>query len=206
MRLEDATPEHFGRTSKARVNADSTILMDGAGTREAIDERCGLIREAIARETSDYAREKLQERLAKLTSGVAVIRIGGASEVEVNETKDRVNDALNATRAAVDEGIVPGGGTALLNASKALDSFKLANFDENQGVKIVQKACRLPTKMIAQNAGKEGDVVVGKVLEYDDPNWGYNAQTDTYEDLIAAGILDPLKVRWLNMYYIVYCC
>jgi len=194
LKLDDVSVEHLGRAKKTRVNADNTIIMDGAGSSAAIAERSDLIRQSIERETSDYQKEKLQERLAKLSGGVAVIKVGGGSEVEVNEIKDRITDALNATRAAVEEGIVPGGGTALLNASKALLNLDLQNFDQNIGVKIVRVACRLPTKTIAENAGVEGDVVVGKVLEGTDPNFGYNAQTGVYEDLVKAGIIDPHKV------------
>jgi chaperonin GroEL len=200
LKIEDATLEHLGSAKKLRITADSTLIMDGAGAGEAITERCELIRSSIERETSDYQKEKLRERLAKLSGGVAVIKIGGASEVEVNEIKDRVTDALNATRAAVDEGIVAGGGVALISASKSLVDLKTANFDQSVGVNIVRKACRVPCKTIADNAGIEGDVVVGEVLKSSNPAFGFDASqaTDSNNikliDMFAAGIIDPLIV------------
>eukprot|EP01092_Planopodium_desertum_P012392 TRINITY_DN584_c0_g1_i3.p1 TRINITY_DN584_c0_g1~~TRINITY_DN584_c0_g1_i3.p1 ORF type:complete len:556 (-),score=213.88 TRINITY_DN584_c0_g1_i3:86-1753(-) len=159
-----------------------------------ITERCDSIREAISKTTSDYDKEKLQERLAKLSGGVAVLKVGGASEVEVNEKKDRITDALNATRAAVEEGIVPGGGVALLRASLKLDSLHTTIFDQGIGIKIVQRAIRVPCKAIADNAGSEGSVIVGKLLESKDPHWGYNAAIGEFTNMIKAGIIDPTKV------------
>ena len=159
-----------------------------------IKARVEAIRQQIENTTSDYDREKLQERLAKLAGGVAVIKVGGASEVEVKERKDRVDDALHATRAAVEEGIVPGGGTALLYATKAIEGLKGVNDDQTRGVDIVRKALYAPVRQIAQNAGHDGAVISGKLLEGNDPTQGFNAQTDTYEDLVKAGVIDPTKV------------
>ncbi|KAK9831446.1 hypothetical protein WJX81_006066 [Elliptochloris bilobata] len=191
----------LGRAKKVTISKDDTIVLDGAGEKAAIAERCDQLRESIDASTSDYDREKLQERLAKLSGGVAVLKIGGGSEVEVNEKKDRVTDALNATKAAVEEGIVPGGGVALLYASKALESVResLSNFDQRIGVRIVQTALKVPAKTIADNAGVEGAVIVGKLLEKSDEEslggrLGYNAATGEFEDLVKAGVIDPLKV------------
>jgi chaperonin GroEL len=197
LKLETVNLDMLGRAKKSTVTKDDTILLDGGGSKEAIQERCEQIREAINQSTSDYDREKLQERLAKLSGGVAVLKVGGASEVEVGEKKDRVTDALNATKAAVEEGIVPGGGVALLYASKALNDVRknAPNFDQGIGVQILQSALKVPCKTIADNAGVEGAVVVGKLLEHEGDNtWGYNAATNQYEDLVKAGIIDPVKV------------
>jgi chaperonin GroEL len=169
-------------------------MLDGAGGKEAIDERCELLRETIADTSSEYEKEKLQERLAKLSGGVAVLRVGGATETEVSEKKDRVTDALNATRAAVEEGIVAGGGTALLYATKALESLPVANNDQKYGVEIMMEALKVPCKTIASNAGAEGAVVVGKLLESSDTNFGFDAQNGDYVDMVAKGIIDPTKV------------
>ncbi|KAK9864700.1 hypothetical protein WJX84_004474 [Apatococcus fuscideae] len=197
LKLEKVELAQLGRAKKVTISKDDTVVLNGAGEKQALVERCDQIREAIDMASSDYDREKLQERLAKLSGGVAVLKVGGASEVEVGEKKDRVTDALNATKAAVEEGIVPGGGVALLYASKELESTKetLTNFDQQIGVQIVQNALKVPLKTIADNAGVEGAVVVGKLLESSSGDtFGYNAATDTYEDLVAAGIIDPLKV------------
>jgi chaperonin GroEL len=178
------------------IAKDDTIVLDGAGDTAAIEERCELIRETVSRTNSEYEKEKLQERLAKLSGGVAVIKVGGGSEVEVQEKKDRFVDALNATRAAVEEGIVPGGGKALLWASTQLDGAvaKCANADQKLGVEIVQRALKAPITQIASNAGVEGAVVVGELLKEAKPEMGYNAQTAEYVDMYAAGIIDPTKV------------
>lgn len=178
------------------MTKDDTIILDGAGDRAAIEERCELIRDSAEASGSDYEREKLQERLAKIAGGVAVIKVGGASDVEVGEKRDRIVDALNATRAAVEEGIVPGGGTALLWASRQLEGVKdqCVNMDQKIGVELIEKACRAPVKAIANNAGVEGAVVVGELLKNASHEQGYDAQTDTYGDMIGAGIMDPTKV------------
>eukprot|EP00891_Asterochloris_glomerata_P004285 jgi/Astpho2/4285/Aster-05232 len=200
MKLDQVDINMLGRAKKTTITKDETILLGGAGDKLALEERVEQLRQAIAQATSDYDREKLQERLAKLSGGVAVLKVGGASEVEVQEKKDRVTDALNATKAAVEEGIVPGGGVALLYASKALDEVKANTniFDQQIGVQVLQNALRVPLKTIASNAGVEGAVVVGKLLELvekdGDTNIGYNAATNTYEDLVKAGIIDPVKV------------
>ncbi|KAI8545795.1 hypothetical protein RHMOL_Rhmol07G0065800 [Rhododendron molle] len=179
---------------EATASKDDTIILDGASDKKAIEERSEQIRAAIKSSTSDYEREKLQERLAKLSGGIAVLKIGGASETEVSEKKDRVTDALNATKAAVEEGIVPGGGVALLYASKELDLLPTANFDQKIGVQIIQNALKTPAYTIASNAGVEGAVVVGKLLEQHDPDLGYDAAKGEYVDMVMAGIIDPLKV------------
>lgn len=187
----------LGSCKKITVTKNDSVVLDGAGDKSAIDERCELIRDGIESTKSDYEREKLQERLAKLSGGVAVIKVGGASEVEVNEKKDRVVDALNATRAAVEEGIVPGGGKALLYASTTLDEVAASapNMDQRIGVQIIQRALRAPISTIAKNAGAEGAVVVGNLIKEGVPvEQGYNAQEDTYVDMFAAGIIDPTKV------------
>jgi chaperonin GroEL len=194
IKLENVTLDMLGRAKKVSINKDDTTIVDGAGEKADIEARTNQIRKQIEDTTSDYDREKLQERLAKLAGGVAVIKVGGATEIEVKERKDRVDDALNATRAAVEEGIVPGGGTALLYASKALDSIKGANPDQDAGVNIVRRALQAPIRQIVKNAGGEGSIVVGKLLEQDNFKFGFNAQTDEYGDLIAAGIVDPAKV------------
>jgi len=197
-KLEDLELEDLGRAKKITVTKDDTIILDGAGKKEAIRERCDQIKEAISKTTSDWDKEKLSERLVKLSGGVAVIKVGGASEVEVNEKKDRITDALNATRAAVSEGIVPGGGSALLYAARVLEdlkkSTKSTNFDQGQGIQIVQDSLKVPCKTIANNAGAEGSVVVEKLYAQSDLNLGYDAQTGRYCDMIAAGIIDPTKV------------
>lgn len=196
IKMEKVELTALGSAKKVTVTKDDTIVLHGGGDKGAISERCDQIREGMLNTTSDYDREKLQERLAKLSGGVAVLKIGGASEVEVGEKKDRVVDALNATKAAVEEGIVAGGGTALLHASKELEAVKakLQNFDQQVGVNIIQNALRVPMKTIASNAGVEGAVIVGKVLEMSDPSQGYNAATGTFGDMHKAGIIDPLKV------------
>ncbi|XP_078173582.1 heat shock protein 60 isoform X2 [Carex rostrata] len=194
MNLEKVELSMFGSCKKVTVSKDDTVILDGFGDKKAIEERCEQLRGAIEESTSDYDKEKLQERLAKLSGGVAVLKIGGASEAEVGEKKDRVNDALNATKAAVEEGIVPGGGVALLYASKELDKLPTANFDQKIGVQIIQNALKTPVHTIAMNAGVEGAVVVGKLLEQDDTDLGYDAAKGEYVDMVKAGIIDPLKV------------
>ena len=194
IKLETVTLDMLGAAKKVSINKDDTTIVDGAGEKADIEARTGQIRRQIEETTSDYDREKLQERLAKLAGGVAVIKVGGATEVEVKERKDRVDDALNATRAAVEEGIVPGGGTALLYASKALDGVSGVNPDQDAGVNIVRKALQAPIRQIVENAGDEGSIIVGKLLEQDDFKFGFNAQTEEYGDLIATGIVDPAKV------------
>jgi chaperonin GroEL len=176
------------------IDKDNTLIVDGAGAHEAIKARVEAIRQQIEDTNSDYDKEKLQERLAKLAGGVAIIKVGGSSEVEVKERKDRVDDALNATRAAVEEGIVPGGGTALLYASRALKDMKGANDDQTRGIDIIRKALQAPLRQIAQNAGHDGAVVAGKLIDGNDQNLGFNAQTEVYEDLVKAGVIDPTKV------------
>ncbi|KAG6593804.1 Chaperonin CPN60-2, mitochondrial [Cucurbita argyrosperma subsp. argyrosperma] len=194
MNLEKVDLDMLGSCKKITISKDDTVILDGAGDKKSIEERCEQIRSAIELSTSDYDKEKLQERLAKLSGGVAVLKIGGASEAEVGEKKDRVTDALNATKAAVEEGIVPGGGVALLYASKELDKLSTANFDQKIGVQIIQNALKTPVHTIASNAGVEGAVVVGKLLEQDNPDLGYDAAKGEYVDMIKAGIIDPLKV------------
>ena len=194
IKLENVTINMLGRAKKVVIDKDNTTIVDGAGTRTDIDARIAQIRQQIETTTSDYDREKLQERLAKLAGGVAVIRVGGATEVEVKEKKDRVDDALHATRAAVEEGILPGGGIALLRAQKALDGLKAANDDQQSGIDIVRRALRAPTWQIADNAGEDGAWIVGKLLESDEYSWGFNAATGEYQDLVQAGVIDPAKV------------
>ena len=194
IKLENVTIDMLGRAKKVAVTKDDTTIVDGAGEKTAIDSRVGQIRTQIEETTSDYDREKLQERLAKLAGGVAVIKVGGATEVEVKERKDRVDDALNATRAAVEDGIVPGGGVALLRASFALDGLDAPNDDQRTGINIVRKALHAPLRQIASNAGEDGGVVAGKVLENGDYHFGYDAQGGAYGDLVAKGIIDPTKV------------
>ncbi|HXR94777.1 MAG TPA: chaperonin GroEL [Rhizomicrobium sp.] len=193
-KLESVTLKMLGRAKKVMIDKDNTTIVDGAGKKADIQARTGQIRGQIEETTSDYDREKLQERLAKLSGGVAVIRVGGATEVEVKERKDRVDDAMHATRAAVEEGILPGGGIALLRAAKALDKLQPANADQRAGVEIVRRAIQTPARQIAQNAGDDGSVVIGKLLEKSDYHWGYNAATGHYQDLVKAGIIDPAKV------------
>lgn len=193
-KLEDVTAEHLGSASELVVTKDDTLIMGGGGSKADIEARCEAIQDAIAETTSDYEREKLEERLAKLSGGVAVMKIGGASDVEQGEKKDRVTDALNATRAAVDEGIVAGGGTALLRASKAVAELKFDTFEEQVGSEIVLAALKAPCRTIADNAGKNGSVIVERVLSEENEIVGYNGATDTYEDMFKAGIIDPTKV------------
>ncbi|MGA0531839.1 chaperonin GroEL [Hansschlegelia sp. KR7-227] len=194
IKLENVTLDMLGRAKKVTLEKEKTTIVDGAGDKDAIQARVGQIKAQIEETTSDYDREKLQERLAKLAGGVAVIRVGGATEVEVKEKKDRIDDALNATRAAVEEGIVPGGGVALLRAKKAIDGVKHENPDIQAGYNIVLKALEAPIRQIASNSGVEGSIVVGKLLENASPTWGFNAQTEEYVDMIEAGIVDPTKV------------
>jgi|TARA_B110000305_G_scaffold2234_1_gene2189 chaperonin GroEL len=195
-KLEEVEMSMLGSAKKVTVSKDDTILLDGAGEKTSIEERCDQLRDLIAESQSDYDREKMTERLAKLSGGVAVLKIGGSSEVEVGEKKDRVVDALNATKAAVEEGIVPGGGTALLHATKALGALEdsLTNFDQKIGVQIVRSALKVPMRTIANNAGVEGSVIVEKVLGFEDKGMGYNAATDEFCDMVKAGVIDPLKV------------
>ncbi|HEY2658534.1 MAG TPA: chaperonin GroEL [Caulobacteraceae bacterium] len=194
IKLENVTLEMLGKAKKVTITKDDTTIVDGSGDKADIEARISQIKRQIEDTTSDYDKEKLQERLAKLAGGVAVVRVGGSTEVEVKEKKDRVDDALNATRAAVEEGIVPGGGVALLKASKVLDGFKCENDDQDAGVAIVRRALQAPIRQIAENAGVEGSIVVGKILENASPTFGFNAQTEEYVDLIQAGIIDPAKV------------
>ncbi|WP_309091750.1 chaperonin GroEL [Phenylobacterium sp.] len=194
IKLENVTLDMLGRAKKVSITKDDTTIVDGSGDKSGIEGRIAQIKKQIEDTTSDYDKEKLQERLAKLAGGVAVIRVGGATEVEVKEKKDRVDDALNATRAAVEEGIVPGGGVALLKASKVLDGFKGDNDDQEAGVAIVRRALQAPIRQIAENAGVEGSIVVGKVLENASATFGFNAQTEEYVDLVQAGVIDPAKV------------
>ncbi len=194
IKLETVTLAMLGKAKTIRIEKENTTIVDGAGEKTEIQGRCEQIKAQIEETTSDYDREKLQERLAKLAGGVAVIRVGGSTEVEVKERKDRVDDALHATRAAVQEGIVPGGGTALLRASTNLTGLKGLNADEQVGIEIIRKAIQAPLKQIAQNAGKDGAVVASEVLRNDEWTFGYDAQLDEYKDLVAAGIIDPTKV------------
>ena len=194
IKLENVTLDMLGTAKKITITKEETTIVNGAGKKADIQGRCNQIRAQIDETSSDYDREKLQERLAKLAGGVAIIRVGGATEIEVKEKRDRVEDAMNATRAAVEEGIVPGGGTALLYATKALEKVTPANDDQRVGVNIVRRALQEPARQIAENAGVEGSIVVGKLLEKKDQNFGYNAATDTYEDLVKAGVIDPVKV------------
>jgi chaperonin GroEL len=193
IKLEQATLEMLGTAEKVTVNKDNTVIVNGAGEKDAIHGRVGQIKAQIASTTSDYDREKLQERLAKLAGGVAVLYVGAASEVEMKEKKDRVDDALSATRAAIEEGIVPGGGVAYIRAIETLAAIKADNDDEAIGIDIVKRAIEEPLRQIVFNAGKEGAVVVQKVREGKD-DFGYNARTDVYENFFAAGVLDPAKV------------
>ena len=194
IKLENVTLDMLGTAKKVSISKDDTTIVDGAGNKDDIEGRTAQIRRQIEDTTSDYDREKLQERLAKLAGGVAVLKVGGASEVEVKERKDRVDDALNATRAAVEEGIVPGGGTALLYATRALEGVEGENADQTAGVNIVRRAIQAPLRQIIANAGGEGSIVVGKLLEQNDTKFGMNAQTGEYCNLIEAGIVDPAKV------------
>jgi chaperonin GroEL len=193
IKLENVTLAMLGRAKRVRIEKESTTIVDGAGKKPGIQARINQIKAQIEETTSDYDREKLQERLAKLAGGVAIIKVGGATEIEVKERKDRVDDALNATRAAVEEGIVPGGGVALLRAKKAVDTLKSENADILAGIKIVSKALEAPIRQIVQNAGVEGSIVVGKVMEKAG-NYGFDAQKEEYVDMVSAGIIDPTKV------------
>ncbi len=194
MKLENVTIDMLGRARKISISKDETTIVDGHGEKVEIEARVGQIRQQIEETTSDYDKEKLQERLAKLAGGVAVIRVGGASEVEVKERKDRVDDALNATRAAVQEGVVVGGGVALIQAGKKLEGLTGANADQNAGIAIVRRAVEAPLRQIAENAGVDGAVVAGKIRETSDVTFGFNAQTEEYGDMFAFGVIDPAKV------------
>jgi len=194
MKLENVGIDMLGTAKRIRITKDDTTIVDGAGEKSEIESRVAQIKQQIEETTSDYDREKLQERLAKLAGGVAVIRVGGSTEVEVKERKDRVDDALNATRAAVQEGVVPGGGVALVHASKVLEGFVGENDDQKAGVAIVRRALEQPLRQIAENAGVDGSVVAGKVRESSDRNFGFDAQNEVYGDLMKAGIIDPAKV------------
>src|ERR671913_613444 len=194
IKLENVTLEMLGHAKRVMIEKENTTVVDGAGSKDEIQGRIGQIKAQIEETTSDYDREKLQERLAKLAGGVAVIRVGGSTEVEVKERKDRVDDAMHATRAAVEEGVVPGGGVALLRAVQALEGVKPGNDAQRVGVEIVKKAIQWPARQIAENAGLDGAVVVGKLLEATDSNWGFDAQANEYADLIGRGVIDPTKV------------
>jgi chaperonin GroEL len=194
IKLENVTVDMLGTAKKVSMTKEETTIVEGAGKKGEIQGRCNQIRAQVEETTSDYDKEKLQERLAKLAGGVAVIRVGGATEVEVKEKRDRVEDAMNATRAAVEEGVVPGGGTALLYGTRALDKLKPGNDDQRVGIDIVRRALRAPARQIADNAGADGAVVVGKLLESKNTNFGFNAQSNEYMDLVKAGVIDPAKV------------
>ncbi|MDE2240360.1 MAG: chaperonin GroEL [Rhodospirillales bacterium] len=194
IKLETVTLNMLGRAKKVLIEKENTTIIEGVGAKDDITGRVNQIRAQIEETTSDYDREKLQERLAKLAGGVAVIRVGGASEVEVKERKDRVDDALHATRAAVEEGIVPGGGVALARASKVLDGLKTENNDQQTGIEIIRRAIQVPLRQIAENAGEDGAVIAGKVLDATEYTYGYDAQTGAFKDMVAAGIIDPTKV------------
>ena len=194
MKLENVTLEMLGTAKRVEITKDDTTIIDGAGEKELIEARANQIKRQIEETSSDYDREKLQERLGKLSGGVAVIKVGGASEVEVKEKKDRIDDALHATRAAVKEGVVAGGGCALLYATKALDKLEPANQDQKVGIDIIRRALQAPIRQIAENAGVDGALVVGKLLEGNDTNFGYNAQKGEYVDMVKSGIIDPTKV------------
>jgi chaperonin GroEL len=194
IKLENVTLDMLGRAKRIRVEKENTTIIDGAGKKDDIQGRIAQIKAQIEETTSDYDREKLQERLAKLAGGVAVIRVGGATEVEVKERKDRVDDATHATRAAVEEGIVPGGGVALLYAAKALDGLTPENNDQRVGINIVKRALQSPVRQVVENAGTDGSIVVGKLLDANDPNRGFDAQSGEYVDMVKAGIIDPTKV------------
>jgi len=194
IKLENATLDMLGHAKKVVITKDDTTIVDGAGKKADIEARVAQIKQQIEDTTSDYDREKLQERLAKLSGGVAVIKVGGATEVEVKEKKDRVDDALNATRAAVEEGILPGGGVALIRSQKVLDQVKTANEDQKVGVNIVRRAVQAPARQIAENSGEDGAVVVGKIVDKDDYAFGFNAATGEYGNLVKQGVIDPAKV------------
>ena len=194
IKFENVTLDMLGKAKKVRIDKDNTTIIDGAGKKKDIEGRVAQIRAQIEETTSDYDREKLQERLAKLAGGVAIIRVGGATEVEVKERKDRVDDAMHATRAAVEEGVVPGGGVALLYGTKVLGKLRSANDDQKAGIDIVRRALSYPARLIVENAGEDGSVVIGKLLEMGDVNHGYDAQKGSYVDMVKAGIIDPTKV------------
>lgn len=194
IKLENVNLSMLGTAKRVTVTKDETTIVDGSGSKEAISARCQQIRHQMEESTSDYDKEKLQERLAKLSGGVAVVRVGGATETEIKERKDRVDDAMHATKAAVESGIVPGGGITLLKSTSVLEKLKGANEDQNVGIHIVTKALQAPCRQIAENAGKDGAVIAGKILESKDFNFGYDAQTDTFGDLMQMGIMDPTKV------------
>jgi chaperonin GroEL len=194
IKLENVDLAMLGSAKKVRIDKDNTVIIDGSGKKKDIEARCAQIKQQVEETTSDYDKEKLQERLAKLSGGVAVIRVGGASEIEVKERKDRVDDAMHATRAAVEEGIIAGGGTALLYAIRAIEKVRVSNDDQRRGVDIVRRALEAPARQIAENAGVDGSVVVGRLLDQKDTNHGYDAQKGEYTDLLKAGIVDPTKV------------
>jgi chaperonin GroEL len=194
IKLETVTLDMLGRAKRVTIDKDNTTIVDGSGKKKDIEARCAQIKAQVEETTSDYDREKLQERLAKLAGGVAIIRVGGATEVEVKERKDRVDDAMHATKAAVEEGIVLGGGAALLYAGRVLEGLKLANHDQQVGVEIVRKALQAPARQIAENAGADGSLIVGKLLEGKNEKMGFNAQTGEYVDMIKEGVIDPTKV------------
>jgi chaperonin GroEL len=194
IKLENVTLDMLGRAKKVLIDKENTTIVEGAGKKADITGRCTQIRAQIEETTSDYDREKLQERLAKLSGGVAIIRVGGSTEVEVKERKDRVDDGLHATRAAVEEGIVPGGGVALVRASLILARLNAENDDQRVGIEIVRKAVQMPLRQIAENAGEDGAVISGKVLDRDEYNWGFDAQSGEFKDMVKAGIIDPTKV------------
>jgi chaperonin GroEL len=194
MKLENVDLSMLGSAKKVKISKEDTIIVDGSGTTADIETRCGQIRHQIAESTSDYDKEKLQERLAKLVGGVAVLKVGGATEVEVKERKDRVDDALHATRAAVEEGVVAGGGAALFYAAKSLEQLKGNNDDQQAGINIIKKALQAPIRQIAENAGVDGAIVVGKLNESKSNTLGFNAQDMEYVDMFKAGIIDPTKV------------
>jgi chaperonin GroEL len=194
IELETVTLDMMGTAKRVNITKEETTIVDGAGKKKDIEARCNQIRAQVEETTSDYDSEKLQERLAKLAGGVAVVRVGGSTEVEVKERKDRVDDAMHATRAAVEEGIIPGGGSALIYAGRGLAKLSPANDDQAVGVNIVRKAIQAPARQIAENAGEDGSVIVGKMLESKDTNWGFDAQEGKFRDLVKAGIIDPTKV------------
>jgi chaperonin GroEL len=194
IRLENVTLAMLGTAKRVLIEKETTTIVEGAGKKADIAARCNQLRAQIEETTSDYDKEKLQERLAKLAGGVAIIRVGGSTEVEVKERKDRVDDSLHATRAAVEEGIVPGGGVALARASLILSKLRSDNDDQRAGIDIVRKAAQAPMRQIAENAGEDGAVISGKVLDNVEYNWGFDAQTGVYKDMVKAGIIDPTKV------------
>jgi chaperonin GroEL len=194
IKLENVTLDMLGTAKRVRIDKENTVVIDGAGKKKDIEARCAQIKQQVEETSSDYDKEKLQERLAKLSGGVAVIRVGGATEVEVKERKDRVDDAMHATRAAVEEGIVAGGGAALLYAIRAIEKVRVANDDQRRGVDIVRRALEAPIRQIADNAGVDGSVIVGRMLDQKDTNFGFDAQKSDYVDMIKAGIVDPTKV------------